>query len=109
VYYLGSDQYISGYNFYLPDQSQANIYARPAYWMNGVRTDLDGPPLNGSSAANNATMTARAPDMRLYQQWKANAQGDRQWKDFVAYLKTNPHQTVVLSHAVTTGIAVVSQ
>ena len=47
--------------------------------------------------------------MRLYQQWKANAQGDPQWKSFVAYLHTNSNQTVVLSHAVTTGIAVVSQ
>jgi hypothetical protein len=34
--------------------------------------------------------------MRLYQQWKANAQGDPQWKSFVAYLHTNSNQTAVM-------------
>lgn len=109
MFYLGTDQYIAGYNFYLPDQNQNNIYARAAYWLNSVRTDLDAPPLNGSTATGNATLTPRAPDMSLYQQWKSNAQGDPQWKGFLPYMHANPNQTTVLSHAVTTGIYVVSQ
>lgn len=110
IQYLDGNQYISGYNFYLPDENDPTIYSRPSYWTNGVRTDLTAPPFDGTSSADDATMTSQAPGMYLYQQWKVDAQGDPQWKGFIPYLGTQtPGASAVVSHALTTGIAVVTQ
>jgi hypothetical protein len=115
IQFSGADQYISGNNWYQPDPSSNLLFGKPAFWVNGVRTDPDAPPLNGSTLANDATMTSQAPGMDLYQQWKVDAQGDPQWKNFVPYMNTNrPASTRQLisdaqSHAVTTGITVDSR
>ena len=112
IQFLGADQYVSGTNWYQPDPSSQQLLGRPAFWVNGVRTDLDAPPLNGSTPALNATMTSQAPGMDLYRQWKVDAQGNPPWKNFVPYMNTKrpvlTRQLLsdTLSHAVTTGIAV---
>jgi len=112
IQYLGDNQYVSGYNFYQPDPSENTWYAKPAVWVNGERTNLNAPPLNGSTMAENAAATSGIPGMSLYKQWKANEAGDPQWKDFAPYLNTNrlvsnrQPMDDVLSHAVATGIAV---
>jgi hypothetical protein len=52
------------------------IFGKPTVWLNGERTDLAAPPLNGATLADDLTLTFEAPGMAHYLQWIVNAQDD---------------------------------